>query len=312
MGLEDVSKVKNLTERDIDMLLLEEFNTDANFSSWFLAAAFPHRQQSPCIGAWHSVSDPELGESDLIVLYENRFAVLIENKINAPVQPRQADRYIERGEKGIEDGLWEAFGTCMVAPKQYLDDEKDSQVYDSMQSYEDLGEWFSQRASIDPRASHKQFLLMEAIEQKRRGYTPETDETVTEFWNSYWLFCTENHPELEMKEPGQKPRGSDWPEFKPTSLLRHLPKSKIIHKLAKGFIDLEIPEEFVLSDVGSEMILSLGATVQTTGKSKAIRLLSEPINRSDSFDIQQGKVVECLLLAIRLLAFSEKLVGNNR
>ena len=100
MGLEDVSKVKNLTERDIDMLLLEEFNTNANFSTCFLAAAFPHRQQSPCIGGWHSISDPELGESDLIVLYEDRFAILIENKISAPVQPRQADRYIERGGEG--------------------------------------------------------------------------------------------------------------------------------------------------------------------------------------------------------------------
>ena len=157
---------------------------------------------------------------------------------------------------------------------------------------------------------YKQSLLIEAIEQKRRGYTPETDENVTEFWNRYWLFCTENHPELEMKKPGQKPRGSDWPVFKPTSLLKHLPKSRIIHKLAEGFIDLEIPEELVLSDVGSEMIFSLGATVQNTGKSKAIRLLSEPINRSDSFDIQQGKVVECLLLAIRLLVFSKKLAGN--
>ena len=42
LGLEDVRKVKYLTERDIDMLLLKEFNTDADFSAWFLTAAFPH------------------------------------------------------------------------------------------------------------------------------------------------------------------------------------------------------------------------------------------------------------------------------
>ena len=52
------------------------------------------------------------------------------------------------------------------------------------------------------------------------------------------------------------------------------------------------------------MISSIGATVHNTGKSKAIRLLSEPIYRSESFDIRRGKVVECLLLAMRLLAFS--------
>jgi hypothetical protein len=289
------------------MLLLEEFNTDPHFCSWFLAVAFPHKEQSRCIGAWHSVSDPELGESDLIVLFENRFAILIENKINAPVQSRQADRYIERGKKGIKDDLWEDFGTCIVAPAQYLEDKKDFQVLDSMQSYEDLAQWFSKKASTDPRASYKQSLLMEAIEQKRRGYTPETDENVTEFWNRYWMYCDENHPELEMKKPGQKPKGSDWPVFKPASLLKHLPQSRIIHKLAEGFIDLEIPEEFVLSGVVSEMILSLSATVENTGKSRAIRLLSAPINRSVSFDIQQDKVVECLLLVKRLLAFSQEI-----
>jgi hypothetical protein len=65
-------------------------------------------------------------------------------------------------------------------------------------------------------------------------------------------------------------------------------------------------------DVGSEMLLSLGARVQNTGKSEAIRLLSEPINRSDSFNIERGKVLECLFLAKSLLAFSKKITGIDR
>ena len=68
---------------------------------------------------------------------------------------------------------------------------------------------------------HKSYLIRQAIEQNRRGYTPETDEAVTKFWNEYWEFCTKQYPELEMRQPGNKPAGSDWPTFRPIKLIRH-------------------------------------------------------------------------------------------
>ena len=138
MKLDGINKIKSLKENDIDMLLLKEFNVNSEFSSWFLSTTFSKRKASDCIGAWHSVSDPELGESDLIVLYQDGFAILIENKIDAPVQPEQGNRYIERGGKGVDEGMWGSFGTCMVAPERYLQRKKDSEVYDSILSYEAL------------------------------------------------------------------------------------------------------------------------------------------------------------------------------
>ena len=149
MKLQDTSQIKNVSERDIDMLLLEELNVNKKFSQWFLDTAFPQNGKMDCEGAWHSVSDPELGESDLIILYGNGFAILVENKIDAPVQPRQGERYIERGEIGVNEGAWKSFGTCMVAPKEYLDTTEDSRVYDSTINYEDLGKWFALESEID-------------------------------------------------------------------------------------------------------------------------------------------------------------------
>ena len=87
LALMDKPTIKYVAERDIDLLLLEEFNANAEFASWFMSVAFPKEKESECIGAWHSVNDPELGESDLIVLYDRGFAILIEKKIDAPVQP---------------------------------------------------------------------------------------------------------------------------------------------------------------------------------------------------------------------------------
>ena len=307
MKLEDINKIKSVTERDIDMLLLEEFNVNSEFSSWFRSTTFSKRKASDCIGAWHSVSDSELGESDLIVLYEDEFAILIENKIDAPVQPEQGNRYIERGGRGVDEGMWGSFGTCMVAPERYLQSKKDSGVYDSILSYEALKGWFTQNVEVDRRAAYRTGLIMEAIEQNRRGYTPEINESVTDFWNGYWNFCRENYPELEMREPDRKPARSDWPMFNPTALLVHLPQSEIKHKLAEGFIDLQIPDSHNLSKEAEGIISLLGATVEQTGKSRSIRLQAASINRFDSFDSQRTKVTECLDAARSLLDLSTDL-----
>ena len=63
--------------------------------------------------------------------------------------------------------------------------EKDSRIYDSSVNYGALEESFCKKTTADQRASHKSCLLRQAIEQNRRGDTPETDEAVTQFWNGY-------------------------------------------------------------------------------------------------------------------------------
>ncbi|MBM4387545.1 MAG: PD-(D/E)XK nuclease family protein [Deltaproteobacteria bacterium] len=112
------SKVQYVAERDIDLLLLEELNVSPVFSFWLFQQTHSESTNAPsCNGAWHSVTHPQFGESDLIVVYENEFAILMENKIDALAQPEQASRYRKRGEMGCRDGLWQRFLTCIVAPE---------------------------------------------------------------------------------------------------------------------------------------------------------------------------------------------------
>jgi hypothetical protein len=57
-------------------------------------------------GVWHSVSDTD-GESDLLLLVlrgGKRVGVFIENKIAAPEQDLQAERYHLRGIRSREQG----------------------------------------------------------------------------------------------------------------------------------------------------------------------------------------------------------------
>jgi len=82
-----------VTERDIDLLLMEEFHISDDFVAWF-CGELGLSSVSPA-GAWHSLCDPD-GQSDLLlrVLTEGRrIGVLIENKVAAPEQDLQGERY---------------------------------------------------------------------------------------------------------------------------------------------------------------------------------------------------------------------------
>jgi hypothetical protein len=88
-----------VAERDIDLIILEELIVSQEFSRWFY---LENHLVSPTEGktkAFHSVSDAELSESNIVVLCDNGHAILIGNKIDTTVQADQALRYILRGEK---------------------------------------------------------------------------------------------------------------------------------------------------------------------------------------------------------------------
>ena len=111
-----------VSERDVDLLILEEMSVNRTFIEAFLAEIGLDELQQWKV--FHSVTDSALGETDLLVrlvLGGGRTrAVLIENKIDAIAQPEQANRYKLRGEAGIENGDWGSFSTCIMAPERYL------------------------------------------------------------------------------------------------------------------------------------------------------------------------------------------------
>lgn len=88
-----------VAERDIDLLILEELIVTEEFAQWFYVEN--HLALPPHGGAkaFHSVSDAELSESNIVVLCDNGHAILIGNKIDTTVQADQTLRYILRGEK---------------------------------------------------------------------------------------------------------------------------------------------------------------------------------------------------------------------
>lgn len=292
----------SMAERDIDLLLVEEICANADFGRWF----FDQVGETVADGAlqtecWHSVTDGAHGESDLIARLNGDVAALIENKIDALAQPDQAERYRRRGSRGVAAGNWRRFVTCIVAPEAYLKSNQEARLYDTSISYEAVRAWFL--ATGSHRARHKALVLTEAIEQNRRGYSPDPDENVTAMWAEYWATAQDEHLELEMPRPGPKPAKSDWPTFRPTGMPAQL---QIIHKWNQGCVDLQISGAAGAVDELARRMTRENVEVVATGKSAVVRIRVPPIDRFVPADAQLDQVRDGLEAASTLFNLSKR------
>lgn len=300
----DNQPFKAIRERDIDFVLLEELTISTKFRRWYLHHLNPDIQVERFLGAWHSVSDSEWGESDIelgiVTTGGNQLLVMIENKIDAPFQDDQLQRYNHRGQKALEKD-WDGFMTSLVAPENYHIDDDRKEPLDALVTYEALRDWFEQQNS--ERASFKARILTDAIKQQRRGYTAEPNERVTQLHRYYWSIARADYPELELDEPTGVPKGNLWIRFK----IPHLPRDvKLRHKMGKGNVDIEFrnvqPNHF-RERYGSQLAQEM--EIVSSGKSMFVRINVPKITTDESPDDQEEKIRDGLTAARRLLEWYE-------
>jgi len=299
------------SERDIDLLLIEELHVDSSFRSWFYGLVWGTSDQNlTFLGAWHSLTHPEYGESDIVVLAEGeegrKLAILIEDKIDAITQPNQAGRYRIRGDAGIKQNWWHQYRTCIVAPQAYLDGTSEVERYDVRISYESIKQWFETKES-DHRSKYRAQIIEFAIEQNKRGYQPEPHSGVTRFWFDYWQLSTKEFSGLQMKNPGGKPAGADWARFNPIGLKS---ASIVLHKWEDGAVDLTILRAGAdierLKQLNKSLLVD-GLSMLTTGESAAIRIEVPKMDRFGEFAPQIDKARAGLLAASRLIELSHRI-----
>lgn len=310
----DIMPLEAVFERDIDLLVLEELWANEDFRTRFSSLiGLSLDRDLRFKGAWHSVCHPTLGESDLVVEFSDQegslHAVLIENKVDAIPQPDQANRYRKRGEAGMDEGIWQSFTTCILAPGQYLRNTPDAGFYDAKVSYETLSELVgTSKKGFPERAKFCQEHLKHAIDQNRRGYSPKQDDKVTLFWRDYWECVTARFPDLRMKEPGSKPADATWIEFHPFDF----PKGFwIVHKLKEGTIDLQTP---VKADRLQDLALACkpwlkeGMQVVKTGKSCSIRLAVPKLDPAADFAEQKQAAFAGMEAAAQMASLGNHLI----
>lgn len=269
--------IAGVSERDIDLMLLEEFQSSPKFQQWFvsqtLGAGF---RIAGCPRAQRSVTH-STGESDLeIDLAADNGAItrlMIENKVNAGLQPLQAKRYIDRGREYLASGACTAFHTVIVAPMRYFGESEASKGFEYRVTYEQIHDWFQQATELGNRRHYKLALLSSAIDKGTLGYQPEEDASVTNFWQEYWQLALERAPKLEMKKPAVKPSGSGFVLFPhPHGFTGG---ANIVHKLKFGYVDLQLRgmgNQINAVRVAFADALDPDMTIEQAAKSAAIRI----------------------------------------
>lgn len=291
----DDNILEAVSERDIDLLILEELNVSRDFSDWFYRENGLTVPSAGLSKALHSIADPELGESDLIAFYSNGHAILIENKINAIAQPQQAERYQQRGERGIKSGDWKSFSTCMIAPQVYLEGSEEAPMYDKTISYEKIKAWFT--ALETQRGKYRVAILEAAIDQGRRGYVAIPDQDATNFWQSYYDYTMVLFPKLRMNQVGDKPSRSTYIYFHPLSLPDGY---QLVHKFEKGVVDLQIPNMPNMAATIAQAFSDLGLEIDQAQQSVVFRKRVRVVDLKVGFTEQREHVHEALLAAEEL------------
>lgn len=285
-------------ERDIDLLIVEEFISDETFAKIFLDAVGicdPYVIDE----AIHSKTDADLGESDIVFILNitgKRHALHIEDKINAIAMPRQYDRYDLRAQKDIATGQYDSYSVLIVAPEKYLASNKEAQKYAHHVTYEQLREYFLRNA--DNRSKYKSALVERAILEQKNGYQYEVNPGVVRFCTAMAAYQKENFPTLPISTTAW------WPEY-PTLLK----DTKVVFKANKGFCDLQVGHTLA-QDLYARVkgYLSARMNVAQTGKSASVRIVVTPIWFENHFEDKIAEVDEALTALAELYELSKKLL----
>ena len=288
-------KIDTTLERDVDLLILEEFVSSSYFAQIFLKAVGIEGEYK-IAEAIHSKTDAEFGESDIVFILEingKRHALHIEDKIDAIAMQNQSGRYHDRAQKDITKGEYDEYSVLIVAPEKYLEANKEAQKYGNKVTYEQLRDYFA--ACPDARSKYKLALIERAITDQKNGYQYEADTRMVDFCEKMNAYHKTKYPRL--------PAGSiAWWRNYPT-VLRDV---TIVFKANKGYCDLQfghtLKEELF---VRVKNFLSDPMMVVQAGKSASVRIEVEPVLYENDFEHEINKVDKALDAIYELFKLSQ-------
>jgi hypothetical protein len=237
------------TERDVDLLLVEELYSSIDFVHWMAMNAGLTKP----IWQWdvkHSKRRTRSRrEIDIFIEILNsdktRSALLIENKIDASEQPDQAESY--RDELGVLAPDYQTTAMIIVCPEEYRDKYLEfTSKFDVCLTYQSIRNWFIQAESEAGNEAVLRYRLRaelfdQAIHKHRRGYTAIPDSVVGDFNAKYVKMLAELAPQImpgnSMLKPAN-PRESTSMIFDQKKTLRGLQEdirpSRFAHELGRG------------------------------------------------------------------------------
>jgi hypothetical protein len=276
----NIIPVESVQERDIDLLLLEELSTNDDFCHW-LVNQLSLPKYTNRVGVWKSISDFGLGETDILFSYfsENQeIYLLIENKLDAPFQAEQYERYEKRANKYVLQRQCAAAYCILIAPEKYCQ----AQLKFSYLTYEVVGDWLLKRA--DNRSKFKSKIFEIAVEKQRRG------SQLSAFCAEYWQHFSSHRDMAKYKVP-KNSTASNHAQFYPSELSNFT----VYHLFEKGRVSISAKKK-KLDSQQIEQLLSLDYISAKATKSKISLFFSVPV--VDTAQSLDREVINAIFLAI--------------
>lgn len=186
-----IPTLTHATERDIDLILVEEIYSSPSFIHWLTekVGMGPVSAYTVLHSKRRTRSRREIDIFvDLTFEGRSKGALLIENKLDATEQPDQAESY--REELAVLAQSHPSCAMLIVCPRSYQSAYPDfTGKFDAVVHYEDISDYFAARAGLGGdsalRMRFRSDLLVQAVEKHRRGYTPVPTTIIGDFNAAY-------------------------------------------------------------------------------------------------------------------------------
>lgn len=291
---------KDVRERDMDFMMMEEFCASQEFANLFLKKV--GKSGAEVVRVYHSKYEKHMGESDMIVVcmwQGKRHALLIEDKIDADAMPYQSSRYFDRAEEEVLKGEYDTYDIFITAPELYLRTNSEARLYPNSVSYEEMEEYMQKKT--DARYQFKLQMIGKALGRQQHGYEAVEHVKVSSFWEGYLLEMQNGYQHLVCTNADKVHcANSHWVNFKSPCA-----GSKIVHKAKQGYVDLQFEGmgdklevlEAALARVYAD---TNGAKVERASKSGSIRILCPALDFKGRYEDQARNIRICLKVIDRI------------
>ncbi|MBV1934154.1 MAG: hypothetical protein KUG59_05665, partial [Parvibaculaceae bacterium] len=279
--------IHSFQERDIDLLIAEELRVNTAFAEWFVHQAAPYLSlKGTAVRTRVSVVE-DGSESDVIACFRDGngriHRIFIEDKITAPMMPKQLERYLRRAEAELLRSEVTGFSVVLFAPAAYSATLPDGVTSISFEDAADALRKFSN----DPRSAYRAAFLDDAVPTTSVGERDirivETDPYIADWWDKVYLMLDREFPGFFLPPQIQYPRSvyfsprtSAMPNYLRVDLKGHLGEVDLAFKnlpvksLTTGLAGLEAPGQLIENSKSSALRITDLAPFQITDGYKII------------------------------------------
>ena len=278
---DEILTLTHATERDIDLLLVEELVCGPHLLAMLMSAGLEFDLKSAGYRSHRVIHSQRRihnrREIDICIEIATRdpkpSVLLIENKLDASEQVDQSESYQEEAEFLVSSGRAVQAWTILVSPTAYAQANiRFASGFGGAVSYESIRDFLGARgqdqaAELGARLRHRSALIDQAIGKQRRGYTPVPLPVIRDFNRSYVALLRDRYPNLlpgpammKTGSPGESVTMIFGPETLPS--WPFLPRMRLAHQLREANANLCF---YGWGDHFGDLAELLGSLIKETG-----------------------------------------------